>query len=60
MNTKNGTVKQILVFFAVNIAATACVFGWMLAAAGESMAAVFLMMWTPAVSAFITCAVTRE
>jgi len=48
------------VFFAINISTTAGVFAWMFTGAGDSMAAVFLMMWTPAISAFITIAVTRD
>ena len=60
MKTKSGTIRQILLFLTVNIASTAGVFAWMIAGAGDSMAAVFLMMWTPALSAFITISVTGD
>ena len=60
MDTRRVTIRQIVFFLTINALMTAAVFAWMLSGGGDSMALVMLMMWTPAISAFVTLVVFRE
>ena len=54
MRSKNRNINQLIAFFIITTALTAIVFMWMFNGAKNSMPAMFIMMWTPAISAFAT------
>jgi membrane protease YdiL (CAAX protease family) len=58
--TGKGIGRQVIVFFAIFSAITALIYIWMFHSAGNSMGAVFVMMWTPGIAALLTSAVFRE
>jgi membrane protease YdiL (CAAX protease family) len=60
MNRHQLIVREIFAFLAINTVITAGVLAWMFSGPGDSMGLVLLMMWTPAISAFIALFLFRE
>ena len=60
IETRKGLLNQVIVFFVITSAITAVIFVWMFHGAKNSMAAVFLMMWTPGIAAVLTSAIFKE
>lgn len=59
-DSRRSTTRQIVTFLTLNILITAGVFAIMFYGPGDSMGMVLLMMWTPAIAAFISLAIFRE
>lgn len=54
MEPRTETAKRVITFLGLTTAATTGIFLWMFAGAKDNMAVVFLMMWTPGISAVLT------
>ena len=54
METQKETLKQVITFLIITTIITTGIFFWMFNGAGNSISAVFLMMWTPGISAILT------
>jgi membrane protease YdiL (CAAX protease family) len=54
------TSRQVVTFLIINVLLTAGVFVLMFSGPGDSIGMVLLMMWTPAISTFVTLAIFRE
>jgi len=60
MEAKNEIAKQVMTFLAITTVITAGVFIWMFAGAKDNVTAVFVMMWTPGISAMLTSAIHKD
>ncbi len=60
MEQNRRAIKQIVTFLAITTLLTTGVFALMFSGPEYSMGMVFLMMWTPAIAAFVTLAIFRE
>jgi membrane protease YdiL (CAAX protease family) len=60
MGSKDETANQVIIFLGITTAVTTGIFLWMFAGARDNMAVVFLMMWTPGISALLTSAICRD
>jgi membrane protease YdiL (CAAX protease family) len=60
MEQNRRAIRQIGTFLAITTLLTAGVFALMFSGPEDSMGMVFLMMWTPAIAAFVTLAIFRE
>ncbi len=58
--SRSRDINQITTFLVITTVLTIGVFIWMFSGPGDSMGMVLLMMWTPAIAAFITLAVFRD
>lgn len=60
LNLVNKNIEQLITFFTITTGLSAIVFVWMFNGAKNSMPAMFLMMWVPAISAFLTSFLFKE
>lgn len=60
VNQRRQILRQVITFLALTTLLSAGVFALMFSGPGDSMGMVLLMMWTPAIAAFITLAIFRE
>lgn len=60
MDDRKEISKQVITFFVILVLMTAGVFLWMFSGAKENMAAILLMMYTPAFSAIITSLIHKD
>jgi len=60
MESKEEIVKHILTFLAITSAISSGIFFWMFSGAKDNVAAVFLMMWTPGISAILTSIIFKD
>jgi len=60
METREEILKQVLTFLVITSTISAGILVWMFTGGGTSMAPVFLMMWSPGISAILTSLIFRE
>ena len=60
MGQKNKILKQVITFLIITSAISAGIFLWIFNGAGNSLAAVIPMMYTPGISAVITALIFKE
>jgi len=59
MEERGKVIKQIITFFVITSLLTTTVFVWMFNGAKNNNSAVFIMMWTPAISAILTSLICK-
>lgn len=60
METKNEILKQVITFVFITSIISTGIFIWMFNGAGDSIAAVLPMMYTPGISAILTAVIFKE
>jgi uncharacterized protein len=60
VENKGEILKKVITFLALTSAVSAGIFIWMFSGARNSTGAVFLMMWTPGISAMLTSLIYRD
>jgi membrane protease YdiL (CAAX protease family) len=60
MEERGKAIKQIITFFVITSLLTTAVFVWMFYGAKNNNGAIFVMMWTPAISAILTSLICKS
>lgn len=60
VETKKETLKHLITFVAITTILSTGIFIWMFNGAGNSMGAVFIMMWVPGISAILTSFIHKD
>jgi len=60
MESKKEILKHVITFVTITAVISTGIFIWMFSGAKDNVAAVFLMMWTPGISAIVTSVIYKD